>query len=117
MLDPFEVQDDWFEIVLPSLQLRMTDRIPDHLRTRATYTLSRLGLDHDERIVGYRAQWYCMYHCGILKLEGLTKAAPLLARAIERDHVAPDPALCGYGALARGPWKRPPPPRDPRTAR
>jgi hypothetical protein len=110
VLDPFEVQDDWFEIILPSLQLRMTDRVPARLRARAAYTLSRLGLDHDERIVAYRAQWYCMYHCAGLTLEGLARAAPLIARAIRRDRITPDPALCGYGALAKGTWTRPPAP-------
>jgi hypothetical protein len=29
LLDPFEVQEGWFEIVLPQLHLRVTERIPD----------------------------------------------------------------------------------------
>ncbi|MGH9763713.1 MAG: hypothetical protein ACREAC_23010, partial [Blastocatellia bacterium] len=28
VLDPFEVRDDWFKIILPSLQLVITDRVP-----------------------------------------------------------------------------------------
>lgn len=101
VLDPFEVEDDWFEILLPSLQLRTTDRVPEHLRVRAAFTLQRLGLDHDERIVAYRAQWYCMYHCGKLSLAGLEDVAPQIARAVRQAGLAPDPALCGHGALAR----------------
>lgn len=111
VLDPFEVEDDWFELLLPSLQLRATDRVPEHLRARAAYTLRRLGLDHDERIVAYRAQWYCMYHCGKLSLDGLADVAPQIARAVRKADLAPDPALCGYGALARS--GRPSPPVAP----
>lgn len=94
VLDPFEVDDDWFEIILPSLQLRLTDRVPAKLRERARYTIERLGLSHDEQIVTYRAQWYCQYHCGDLSLRGLYRVAPLIARAIEQAKEAPDPALC-----------------------
>lgn len=94
VLDPFEVDDDWFEIILPSLQLRLTDRVPRELRERARYTIERLGLSHDEQIVTYRAQWYCQYHCGDLSLRGLYRVAPLIARAIEQAKEAPDPALC-----------------------
>ncbi len=32
ILDPFEVGDDWFEIHLPSLQMRLTDNIPEEHR-------------------------------------------------------------------------------------
>jgi len=113
VLDPFEVQDDWFEIILPSLQLRMTDKVPSSMRDRAAYTIKRLGLDHDERIVTYRAQWYYKYHCGGLPMGVLEQVAPLIARAIQRDHMSPDPALCGHGALARGAFV----PRRPLPAR
>lgn len=75
ILDPYEVGDDWFEILLPSLQMRMTDRVTAKMRKRAELTLRRLGLDHDERIVAYRAVWWRMFlsiddllagaHCGL----------------------------------------------------
>jgi hypothetical protein len=94
VLDPFEVDDDWFEIILPSLQLRLTDRVPKALRKRAEHTVERLGLAHDEQIVTYRAQWYCQYHCGDLSLKGLYRVAPLIARAIEQANETPDPAQC-----------------------
>jgi hypothetical protein len=107
VLDPFEVDDDWFEIILPSLQLRLTDQVPEALRERAQYTIERLGLSHDEQIVTYRAQWYCQYHCGDLSLRGLHRVAPLLARAIEQADQAPDPALCaGISKPARSRPKR-----------
>ena len=94
ILDPFTVGDDWFEIVLPSLQMRVTDRVPPRMRARAQFTLRRLGLDHDERIVAYRAIWWALFHRGELTLAGMHQVAPLIARAIERDGITPDPTLC-----------------------
>ncbi len=66
---------------------------PAKLRKRAERKLRRLGIDHDERIVAYRAAWWRMFHCRELPLEGMYKVAPLLARAIERDGAKPDPGL------------------------
>ena len=84
ILDPFEVQDDWFEILLPSLQLIVTNHIPDEYREKAEYTVKRLRLRDDERIIRQRREWYRMYRDGEVTLEGLKKKAPLIARAIEK---------------------------------
>ncbi len=84
VLDPFEIEDGWFEITMPSLQLIATDRIPKELRARAEDTLDRLHLRHDERVLRQRRKWYEEY----LKtgdLEMLRRNAPLLARAIDKQ--------------------------------
>jgi hypothetical protein len=85
VLDPFEVEDGWFEILLPSLQLVLTDRVPPEHRTRAEHTLLRLHLRNDPRVIRQRAEWYRMYEEGELSLEGLRKKAPLIAEAVERQ--------------------------------
>lgn len=85
VLDPFEVGDDWFELLLPSLQLVASDRIPPAERARAEKTLERLHLRDDERVVRQRSEWYRMYNEGEVSLDGLRKKAPLLARAIEKQ--------------------------------
>lgn len=82
LLDPFAVEDGWFEILLPSLQLRVSDAIPDEFRERAEYVLARLHLRDDERVLRQRREWHRMYQSGELNLEGLTKKAPLIARAV-----------------------------------
>lgn len=84
ILDPFEVQDGWFEILLPSLQLVVSDRIPAQLRVRAEYVLERLRLRDDERVLRQRREWYRMYQDGEVTLEGLEKKAPLIAQAVAR---------------------------------
>jgi hypothetical protein len=48
VLDPFEVEDNWFEIQLPSLELALTDAVPTHIREKAEFTLRRLHLRDDE---------------------------------------------------------------------
>lgn len=88
VLDPYEVQDAWFEITLPDLQLRVTDRVPAARRARATYTLTRLHLRDDERVIRQRRQWYKMFEEGKLTIDGLAIVAPLIAAAVRKVNAA-----------------------------
>ena len=83
VLDPFEVGAGWFEIILPSLQMRLTDAVPAAMRAKAEFTLKRLKLRDGERIIRWRQSWYRMYTKGELTLDGLSAVAPLLAAAVE----------------------------------
>jgi hypothetical protein len=85
ILDPFEVRDDWFEIILPSLQLVLTDKVPKRKRKKAEFTLDRLGLRHDEVVIRFRQKWFEMYCRQMLNLEGLREVVPQIARAVGRD--------------------------------
>ncbi|MFB2920359.1 MULTISPECIES: hypothetical protein [Aerosakkonema] len=85
VLDPFQVGEDWFEIILPSLQLVLTNKVPPAERQRAEFTLQRLRLRDDERVIRQRQQWYQLYLDGDITLEGLEKKAPLIARAIRKQ--------------------------------
>jgi hypothetical protein len=85
VIDPLQVQDGWFEIILPSLQLRITDQVPAQLRQKAEYTLKRLHLQDDERVIRQRREWYRMYQEGELTLVGLSWKAPLIAAAVEKQ--------------------------------
>ena len=90
VLDPYEVGAGWFEIILPSLQMRMTDAVPLLLREKAAFTLKRLKLRDGERVIRWRRAWYQMYTEGRLTLDGLRDVAPLLAAAVEAQaRVAP----------------------------
>ena len=85
ILDPFEVRDNWFQLLLPSLQLVLNDHVPKRFRKLAEFTIVRLGLRDDEVVVRYREEWFKMYREGNLTLEGLFEIAPLIARAVELD--------------------------------
>lgn len=88
LLDPFAVQNEWFEVRLPSMQLVLTEHVPAEWRARAQFVLDRLHLDHDERVVRQRREWFRMYQEGELDLVGLTKKAPLIAAAIKKQETA-----------------------------
>ena len=85
VLDPFTVQDDWFKILLPSLQLVLTDAVPEELRPLAELTIRRLGLQDDPIMREQRAQWYEPYRHGHIDFEHLQANAPLVARAVEAE--------------------------------
>lgn len=84
ILDPFDVGDGWFEVLLPSLQLVVAQKAPASVRARAEFVLTRLHLGDDERVIRQRREWYRMYVDGELTLEGLAKKAPLIAAAVRR---------------------------------
>ncbi len=83
IFDPFQVEDGWFEIILPSLQLVVSDAVPPDLRAKAGFVLQRLRLRDDERVIRQRREWYRMYQDREVTLDGLRKKAPLIARAVE----------------------------------
>lgn len=90
VLDAFQVQVGWFEVLLPSLQLvAVKTRIPPELHALVDDTLQALHLCDDERIVRQRQAWLRLYEAGDLTLDGLRKMAPLIAAAVEkRDGLA-----------------------------
>lgn len=83
-LDPFDVQDGWFEVSLPDLQLKLTENIPPEFRATAQRTLENLPIRDDERIMRQRQKWYNMYQSEEITLQGLRNNAPLIARAVEK---------------------------------
>ena len=85
ILDPFELEDNWFEIILPSCQLVLTDAVPAGDRDRAEFTLRQLQLQNSEWVIEQRQEWYRMYLENELNLEGLEKKAPLIARAVKKQ--------------------------------
>ncbi|MBN8230528.1 hypothetical protein JYK02_23730 [Corallococcus macrosporus] len=82
LLDPFEIEDGWFALQLPSLQLQVTARCPHALRDRAAETLHLLGLDHHENVLRYRRAWLEQYEKRQVSLDYLEDKAPLVARAV-----------------------------------
>jgi hypothetical protein len=84
LLDPFEVENGWFEVDLPSLQLRLTEAVPVELRERAEFTLKNLPLRDDERVIRQRRAWLEMYEQGT-PLAVIEPKAPLIAQAIRRQ--------------------------------
>lgn len=88
VLDPYLVKRGWFEIILPSLQMRVTDKVPAAHKAAAAFTLKRLKLGDGEKIVRWRQHYYARFQAGQLDLDGLRVFAPLVADAVERQQQA-----------------------------
>lgn len=83
VLDPFEVESGWFEVLLPSFILVRTEKVPVDLRAKADFTISRLKLDTGEKFIANRREWYRDHVNEGLPISNLRKYAPLIAEAIE----------------------------------
>lgn len=88
LLDPFDVEDGWFEILLPSMQLVMTEVVPPAFRAQVKETITKLKLRDHETLLRQRREWYRMYQEGELSLDGLRRKAPLIAAAIDQQNAA-----------------------------
>jgi hypothetical protein len=85
ILDPFEVENDWFEIRLPNLELiAAEERIPRERLDDVRFTLKKLGLRDSEDVLEIRRAWYREFTDGDVTLSWLARRAPLIARAIAR---------------------------------
>lgn len=83
LLDPFDVQDDWFEVELPSLALNAV-KVPAEFEAKAALTLEALELDQGLRVLELRWEWYEQHRAHGLTFELLQEYAPLVARAVGR---------------------------------
>jgi hypothetical protein len=98
--DPFLVQDDWFVLHLPSLELRATGRHP-HTQDQAVQNLLRRVCD-DPRIMKIRRHYFRTYRQQECTLTHIDRCCPLLGRAL-RDNptwlTATDQARLHAGTL------------------
>jgi hypothetical protein len=92
ILDAFEVEDEWFEILLPSLGLVVTPRCPSRVRERAELMLTRLGLGRGEQVMRSRQAFYDDYLAKRVTIDYLDDRAPLIARAVRKakEHAGGD---------------------------
>lgn len=99
VLDPFEVGDGWFEVLLPSLHLVPTDRIPPEARERAAFTLKRLGLRDGAPVMRRREIWWAQFLNGGLSLAGVRRYAPLIGCAVDKRLLRIDAATFGEARI------------------
>ena len=93
ILDPFQVQDDWFVVDLLTMQLLPTAAIPPHERARADFTLLQLKLRHGTKVKRQRRVWYEMFKQGVFgaasaAIANLRVFAPQIAAAVENWQAA-----------------------------
>jgi hypothetical protein len=83
--DPFLVQDDWFALHLPSLELRATGKHPPDQNASVQNLLRRVK--DDPRVMKTRRNYFRQYQEGKRTIELVDEEAPLLGRAL-RAHPA-----------------------------
>ena len=84
VLDPFEIQPGWFEVLLPSMLLKRTNLVPLALRAKADFTLKQLRLVNGYKVRRNRRAWYEGYKNGLITDAGLEAYAPLVAEAVTK---------------------------------
>jgi hypothetical protein len=91
------------EILLPSLQMRVTDLVPNEFRERAEYTLKRLKLRDGERVLQWREGWYQAYLDGLITLAaGMTRYRRCEVALITRRRKSTDGYCIGATPPATG---------------
>ena len=91
-MDPFDVEEGWFEIILPSLELVVAkDRVPAHLLGLAQQTLTSLPIGRHSRVLKARRVWYEMYRAKELTLDQLRRFAPQIAASVFKAEASAGP--------------------------
>lgn len=87
LVDPLLVEDGWFELSWPDLQLRVTPLCPAELRPRAERMLEDLELRNGSKVIENRRAYRRLFEAhGEDALPLIEEQAPMVARAI-RDNV------------------------------
>lgn len=81
ILDPFEIEEDWFEIVIPGFMLKPTDRVPEAFYAKAKRTIDALKLNSQE-MINTRLRILNQYKNQMISFAGLEEKAPLLAKTV-----------------------------------
>lgn len=84
ILDPFEIQPGWFEVLLPSMLLLRTALVPVELQAKADFTIETLQLERGNKVRRIRRKLYEDYKKGLITYIGLSAYAPLVAEAVQR---------------------------------
>lgn len=84
VLDPFEVEDDWFALELVGYQLVPGPGATGEIRMRVERTIQELGLN-DSICRKAREEYAESYLTGAIRLDYLERRAPLIARELRRQ--------------------------------
>lgn len=106
VLDPCEIGEGWFEVLLPNFVLKPTALLPESLRGKARTTIERLKLFNEFKVRHTRWNWYQRYwNGGNPLIELLEQDAPLVAAAVKKALAAgealPDPHDCLPGHVVK----------------
>jgi hypothetical protein len=88
ILDPFDIENDWFYIDIPTCLLRPNPDLGKDLRARIKGTINSLRLNQDDNYVQERCNILIEYACGDISKNFLQRRYPFLAKEIDRQGLA-----------------------------
>lgn len=85
IIDPFEVEDDWFLMDIPACLLRPNPVLDGPLRAKIASTINSLRLNQDDSYVQERCNILIDYARGHVTIDFLGRRYPFLAKEVERQ--------------------------------
>lgn len=87
VLDPFQIQPDWFILDFPSLIVKANPELEESIKNRVKSTIKRLKLNDDDDCVKHRQDWLMCYCKKQFPFDFLKKTAPFIAYELERQNL------------------------------
>jgi hypothetical protein len=88
ILDPFEVDNAWFEMDVPSCLLKAGAGLPHEVRAQINITINSLRLNTDDYYVQERCNILVEYAKGEISFNFLKRRYPFLAKEVERQDLS-----------------------------
>lgn len=85
VLDPFLVEDHWFEVDFPSCLVKPGAGLAPDIHTRVVETIKCLRLNDDDELVDERAERMVELTKGEINFAKLSREYPLLAKEVTRQ--------------------------------
>lgn len=85
IIDPFEVENDWFYMDIPACLLRPNPTLDKPLRNRISSTINSLRLNSDDNYVQERCNILIEYARGDISANFLTRRYPFLSKEVVRQ--------------------------------
>jgi hypothetical protein len=84
IIDPFDVEDDWFVMSFPDAQINSNEALPSEIKARVETTIRELKLNLEPAWT-HRQEWLGEYCSDGISFEHLKKYAPFMARELQRQ--------------------------------
>lgn len=89
VLDPFEVEDDWFVLDIPSCLVKHGENICTDTKASVNNTINTLGLNRDDYYVQERCDIIMCYAREEVALNFLQRRYPFIAKELSRQQLDP----------------------------
>lgn len=87
ILDPFTIEDDWFQMDIPTCLIRANPTLEKRVRSQVSETINSLRLNQDDNYVQDRCDILIDYARGDISLAFVRRRYPFLAKEVERQQL------------------------------